>query len=484
MKASRAAARRPVAWTIAGTDPTGGAGIPADLRVFHGLGVHGGSVITAVLAQNAHAVSAVSLLSASMVRAQLDALAGELPPAAVKLGMLARAATVRAVADALAEIDAPVVCDPVLAASSGRALLDGAGIRALRERLLPRVDLLTPNRPEAARLTGQPVRTADEAAEAAARLLADGARAVLVKGGHAGGRWSQDLLAFPGAPACWVIGPRLDAPHARGTGCTLSAAIAAVRAHGLDLPDAVVLGRAYLHRALRLGGPFGRGPGALHHGGWPDEPGDLPWIVQAPGPARLPPPFPDCPPDRLAHCARTAHPDTAARLLGRGVRLVWLHPGNAEGASAEAALARAAAAARRTGGWLFVESDVAAAVHNGAQGVCMDAAGLVGREVAAARRAGLRLGVRFAGYADLARARSVRPSFVVLDPHRAGVDPAAFARLQRLAPAPLLAATTPAAAPRFHAAGAAGIVASPDAGPPPVAASRLEAWLAAFEEIP
>ncbi len=273
---------RPIAWTIAGTDPSGGAGIPADLKVFHSLGVYGGSVITAIVVQNTLGVKSVRPLEGALVEAQIECLTEDLPPRAIKVGMLATAEIVRVVAERLEGIGAPVVVDPVLASSGGATLLDGDGRQELIRRLLPRTTLLTPNLGEAARLLGREAMEAGEMPEAAEALLELGPEAVLLKGGHANQDECRDFFATRSGVRRWLVSPRQRVTHTHGTGCTLSSAIASFLAHGRPLGPAVSLGKAYVNQGLRLGGGIGRGRGPLAHLGWPGEtsdmPAEMPWI--------------------------------------------------------------------------------------------------------------------------------------------------------------------------------------------------------------
>jgi hydroxymethylpyrimidine/phosphomethylpyrimidine kinase len=253
-----------VALTIAGSDSGGGAGIQADLRTFAAHGLHGASAITAVTAQNTVAVVDYVALEPRMVVAQIDAVASDMPVAAVKTGMLASRAIVEAVAEAVARLRLPhLVVDPVMVAKSGDRLLDPAAEAAYRERLFPLAEVLTPNLAEAESLLGRPVRTLDAMKQAARDLHALGARAVVVKGGHLAGnpvdvfhdgRRSEELLA-----------PRIDTRNTHGTGCTLSAAIAARLALGQEVLEAVRGAKAYLTEALRGAYPLGRGAGPVDH---------------------------------------------------------------------------------------------------------------------------------------------------------------------------------------------------------------------------
>jgi hydroxymethylpyrimidine/phosphomethylpyrimidine kinase len=255
--------------TIAGSDSGGGAGIQADLKTFSALGVYGASVITALTAQNTHGVRAVHAPDAAFVAAQLDAVFDDIRIDAVKIGMLANADIVRAVAGALRRHRPPrVVLDTVMLSKNGHALLAPDAVAALREELLPLAALVTPNLDEAAALVGADRPAADETemrghGEA---LRALGARAVLIKGGHLGGEQSPDWL-IDDAGAHRLGAARVAVRHTHGTGCTLSAAIAALIAQQRDWLSAVTDAKAYLVDALRESERLevGSGIGPLHH---------------------------------------------------------------------------------------------------------------------------------------------------------------------------------------------------------------------------
>ncbi len=257
--------RRPLRLlTIAGSDSGGGAGIQADLKTFAALGAFGMSALSAITAQNTRRVSAVHVLPGAMVAAQIDAVFEDLGVDGVKIGMLANAEIIEAVADRLgAWAGPPVVLDPVMVAKSGDALLEDEAVEALAGRLLPLATLVTPNLPECRRLTGQPVD--DEAARrrAAERLAARGP-AVLVKGGHAAGAEIVDLL-YDGRRFHRFRHPRVDTSSTHGTGCTLSSAIAVGLAAGRPLADAVGRAIDYLQGALAAAPGLGGGHGPLDH---------------------------------------------------------------------------------------------------------------------------------------------------------------------------------------------------------------------------
>ena len=260
-----ASGRPATALTIAGSDSGGGAGIQADLKTFSAFGVFGTSAITAVTAQNTRGVRAVAMLSPSLVVAQIEAVIDDLGADAIKTGMLGTAAIVEAVADVLTTHPRiPVVIDPVMLSKSRHALLDADAVAVLVRRLLPLATLVTPNAPEAEALTGHPVRTEDDAREAARRLHDLGARAVVIKGGHLETDDVVDQL-FDGQTIVEARGPRHDTRHTHGTGCTFAAAIAAELARGAPLTEAFLAARNYLDGAIRHAPGLGRGAGPVAH---------------------------------------------------------------------------------------------------------------------------------------------------------------------------------------------------------------------------
>ncbi len=254
-----------IALTIAGSDSGGGAGIQADLKTFHQFGVHGTSAIVAITAQNTRGVRAVHPVPEPMVTAQLDALADDLPPAALKSGMLATAGLSRLVAHAIRDHGwRQYVLDPVMVATSGDRLLDREAEAVVRETLVPLAALVTPNLDEAAILTSLPVGSPAEMERAGQRLLLLGARAALVKGGHLPDTTMTDVLVTPEG-STWFRRARVSTTSTHGTGCTLSAAITAGLALGRPLADAVADALDYVHRALRAAPGLGAGHGPLNH---------------------------------------------------------------------------------------------------------------------------------------------------------------------------------------------------------------------------
>ncbi|HEX5724918.1 MAG TPA: bifunctional hydroxymethylpyrimidine kinase/phosphomethylpyrimidine kinase [Longimicrobiaceae bacterium] len=255
----------PVALTIAGSDSGGGAGIQADLKTFHAFGVFGTSAVTAVTVQNTLGVTGVHPVPPETVRAQVRAVAEDLPPAACKSGMLATAELVRAVAASLREHRLPhYVLDPVMVATSGDRLLDADAEQTLVRELLPLAALVTPNLDEAALLVGEPVEDAAAMRRAAAALVELGARAALLKGGHLRADELVDVL-YDGREWHEWRRPRIETRSTHGTGCTLSAGVAAGLAHGRPLRRAVEDALDYVQRALRAAPGLGAGHGPLNH---------------------------------------------------------------------------------------------------------------------------------------------------------------------------------------------------------------------------
>jgi len=254
--------------TIAGSDSGGGAGIQADLKTFSALGVYGASVITAVTAQNTKAVTAIHPVPVDVIARQIEAVLSDLDVKAIKIGMLATCDVIDVVADSLANFTGHIVLDPVMIAKSGNALLADDAVAHLLERLVPRASLLTPNLPEAAHLLQMP--QADDEGQMQTQgnaLLASGATAVLMKGGHGNAEICTDILFHVEHSPLHLTAPRRDTVNTHGTGCTLSSAIAAGLGRGMDMADAVTQAHAYLQGAIKAADNLniGSGHGPVHH---------------------------------------------------------------------------------------------------------------------------------------------------------------------------------------------------------------------------
>jgi hydroxymethylpyrimidine/phosphomethylpyrimidine kinase len=254
---------QPVALTIAGSDPSGGAGIQADLKTFHQFGVYGEAVITLLTVQNSVSLSRVEIMPADLVLEQLGAVLEDIPPDAVKTGALGSAKLAQAVARAATWFTFPLVVDPVMISKHGHALLDDEGVRVVRKELLPAATLITPNVPEAEQLSGISIQTTEDMRRAACKIRELGARAVLIKGGHLDGE-AIDVL-FDGSDWHEFPAPRIDTPNTHGTGCTYSAAITAGLAAGQPLDQAVARAKRYIDQAIRTNPGLGSGSGPINH---------------------------------------------------------------------------------------------------------------------------------------------------------------------------------------------------------------------------
>jgi hydroxymethylpyrimidine/phosphomethylpyrimidine kinase len=252
---------------IAGSDSGGGAGVQADIKAVTMLGGYAATAITAITVQNTLGVSGVHPIPIPFVTAQARAVLNDIGADAIKTGMLGSAEMALAVAEIIAGAEVPAVVDPVMIAKGGAALLEDNAIAAVRERLIPLAALLTPNAPEAQALTGVIIETTDDLRRAGEALLALGAKAVLMKGGHVAGETVTDLL-ITSAGETSFSGARIDTRHTHGTGCTLASAIAAGLAQGQPLEAAVANAWAYVSEAIRRAPGLGAGSGPLDHG-WP-----------------------------------------------------------------------------------------------------------------------------------------------------------------------------------------------------------------------
>ncbi|MEI4984926.1 thiamine phosphate synthase [Aeromonas caviae] len=419
---------RPVVWTIAGSDSGGGAGIQADLHTMHDLGVHGCSVISAITAQNSVAVKMVDPVLMQTFAAQIDALGLDLPPAAIKIGLLPTRLHVEVLARRLSTVEAPfVVYDPVAIASTGTPMAEPGMLVAVREHLLPRLSLITPNGPELEALTGLPATSPELVRLAARRLRELGARAVLVKGGHL--EWGGDLCLDyyqDESREFWLAAPRLDTRHGHGTGCAYASAIAAVVAQDYPVEDAITLARAYLQQGLAAAQGVGAGPGPIAHLGWPADLAHFPRAVLAGSPldrrfglydassARLPQ-GPFAPTEH--HLGLYPVVDSVKwlkRLLGAGVKTIQLRIKNLPATEVAPAIRDAVALGRRHGARLFINDYWQQAIEAGAWGVHLGQEDMETADLAAIQAAGLRLGISTHGYFELMRARELAPSYIAL----------------------------------------------------------------------
>ncbi|MBY5991746.1 thiamine phosphate synthase [Ferrimonas balearica] len=430
---TRGAAKRPIVWTIAGSDSGGGAGIQADLLTIQDLGGHGCSAITAITAQSSVAVDCVAPVSDEAFIAQLDTLWADLPPRAIKIGLLTGPAQVQLLAQWFESRQTqlpPIVLDPVLVASSG-AMLNSAEASDQFDALLPYVDILTPNGDELAALTGVAIDSPKAVVAACEQLLGRGARAVLAKGGH-----FTHLHRELDAPRCVDLlysadrkalfdGPRIDTDNTHGSGCTLSSALATVLAQDYVLEDALSVVRAYLHNGLLASEQYGAGPGPLARTGWPTELASFPQ-VPLPGSAlasaygltsqaKMPSaPFAPCEVAELGVYPVVDSVEWVKRLLQLGVKTLQLRIKDKTPDNVEAEIARAIELGHAHQARLFINDYWALAIKHGAYGVHLGQEDMETADLAAIQGAGLKLGLSTHGYFEILRAHALAPSYIAL----------------------------------------------------------------------
>ena len=473
MSGNKTAAAKAIVWSIAGSDSGGGAGIQADLLTMRAFGVHGCSLITAITAQSSVEVARVELVSEQMLAAQWQTLLADLPPVAIKIGLVASRAQQQQLATLLATLPTtiPVIMDPVLIASCGDTLTLEPGSEALPELLelpaLPELyryaSLLTPNLPELAALTGLAVTTPDQIITATACLLTQGVRAVLVKGGHASGckQLALDYLAST-RQQYWLASPRIDTEHNHGTGCSLASAIASGLTLGYPLDDAVVLAKAYLNRGLSTAYATGQGAGTLSHLPLPVAVEHFPlWLntaqvqalYQGATLANLQPSSAAFSP--LAQAEMGLYPvvDSVAwlkRLLPLGINTIQLRIKTAaDQQQLSAEIAAAIALGKQYQAQVFINDHWQLALQLGAYGVHLGQEDLATADLNALRQAGIRLGVSTHGYAELLRAKALQPSYIALGhifPTKTKQMPSQPQGVARLAQYVLLAAPYPTVA--------------------------------------
>ncbi len=352
-------------------------------------------------------------MPAEMIHAQIAALRPALAPRAVKIGMTANAAIVRAIATHLKPFDAFVVLDPVFRASSQEMLTDEEALRVAQLELFPKVDLMTPNLPEAEHLLRRAIRTDEEVESAAADLLGLGPGSVLLKGGHRGAECVQDYFTC-GSDSFWLSGPRVDAAGTHGTGCVLSSAIAAGMARGLDLPDSLVLARAYIQQALRESWKPEQGTGPVVPGSPPHSPCDMPWITSTAEAGRRRLAFPSAEESPFGLYPVVDTIEWVERLLPLGLKAIQLRIKDPSRPDIEESVREAVAAARRSPTKLYINDHYEAAIRHGAYGVHLGQDDMNPKALQAVAEAGLRLGLSTHSYFEMARSRAVQPSYIAI----------------------------------------------------------------------
>jgi len=420
-----------IVWTIASSDSSAGAGIQADLCTFHDLGADGCSVISAVTAQNSKAVQLVESVSEKMFTQQLASLAEDMPAKVIKIGLIASVEHVTILAQQLALYkqtwtEKPfVIYDPVSVASTGDEMAEEGINEVIKQKLLPQVDLLTPNAKEVLTLSGHALISGESFKPAVDKLIEMGCASVLIKGGHfelidaiSLDYWSD------GTREIALSSPRLTAVHTHGTGCTLASAIAATMALDYFIEDALVLAKAYLNQGLKASKALGTGEGAIAHCGWPTAREDFPEIVlpesaigyelDLPGRLEAGPGFAPCDTTQLGLYPVVDSVEWVERLLALGVKTLQLRIKDKQPEQVEQHIIDAIALGKQYDARLFINDYWQLAIKHNAYGVHLGQEDMDVADLPLIADAGLRLGLSTHGYYEMLRARQLKPSYIAL----------------------------------------------------------------------
>ncbi|BFM16867.1 thiamine phosphate synthase [Maricurvus nonylphenolicus] len=416
---TKQASSRPIVWAIAASDSGGCAGIQADLRTLNDLGTHGCSVITALTAQNTQGIQHIQPTSADNLSAQLKALSADLPPKAIKLSVIPNTEALSIIKDQLAWQNSFCVYDPVISSTSGNALVNAEVIDQLPQ-LYPYIDLLTPNLDEASRLSGVNIKHADDVKHAAEKLLAQGVKAVLIKGGHSDDEICQDFFSYSssgtdGQHSFWLTNHKQANPNSRATGCTLSSAIAAFIAQGKPLQDALVLANAYVQQGLRLALSLGddNKVGTLANAGTPETFADFPQISDTAEAVNLPA-FPRCDSLNLGLYPVVDSIEWLEKLLPLGVKTIQLRVKNKTDAELDELVKRASELGHQHNARMFINDHWQLAIKHKAYGVHLGQEDLDSADLAAIREAGVHLGLSTHSEYEWARAATFKPSYLAI----------------------------------------------------------------------
>jgi hydroxymethylpyrimidine kinase/phosphomethylpyrimidine kinase/thiamine-phosphate diphosphorylase len=406
--------KKPVVWSIAGVDPTGLAGIYVDLELFKHFDVEACAITTAVTAQNTMGVAAIEAISADHIASQCEALQQEFMPNAIKIGMLGTVKTQESITPFLTTYKGSVILDPVLKSSSGNSLIcshEKGYIKNLTQ-LFPYVDVVTPNRMEAEAILNRTLNSYEDIEEAAHAMLALGAKSVLIKGGHVkDSLFSQDYWAN-GHESFWISNQRLPSKNYRGTGCTLSSAIAACLALGYSVKDAIVIAKMYVTRAIRHAVEITPYTAKLFQGGWPENQMDLPYLSPVPL-LKLPSSFKTC---QIELYPIVDSSCWVEELLLWGVKYIQLRIKNLKGRALEEEIKRSIFLAKKYKALLFINDYWELALRFGGEGIHLGQEDLKEADRDKIQQAGLYLGVSTHCYYEVALAHTVHPSYMACGP--------------------------------------------------------------------
>lgn len=409
--------KRRLVWIFGGVDPSGGAGIHVDIKTTQSLGVHASSIITGLTVQNSASVDQIIPTSTSVLQAQVQSLEKEDQPTAIKIGMLGSKDVTECVSNQLKKRNQYVVLDPVLTSSSGFSLLDPKALDTLKTKLFPLVNLLTPNIPEAQAILGQKIESYQNMEHAVQELLTLGPKAVFLKGGHRHDSFAQDFFTN-GKISFWLTSPKKTKENIRGTGCALASAITAGYSLGLEETDALVLAKAYVNRGIRLYQEVSKDHRVLFHAPWPasacEE--DLPWITEIAEQGRQRIVFPPCEPKFLGFYPIVDRLDWAQKLIPLGIQTLQLRIKDLSGSRLETEIQKSISLAKKHNCRLFINDYWDLAIKHGAYGVHLGQEDLESADLLRLSQSGIRLGVSTHSYTEVARALSIRPSYIAIGP--------------------------------------------------------------------
>ncbi|MFT6984234.1 MAG: hydroxymethylpyrimidine kinase/phosphomethylpyrimidine kinase/thiamine-phosphate diphosphorylase [Psychromonas sp.] len=420
-----------IIWTIAGSDSSAGAGIQADLHTFQALGADGCSVISAITAQNSLTVSLVESVSAKMFSEQIDRLAEDLPAKVIKIGLIASVDHVLILAEKLAEFEQRwptppfVIYDPVVLASTGENMAEVGIVDIIKAKLLPHIDLITPNANEVLALSGHALISGESLKPAAQKLIAMGCKSVLIKGGHFElvDKISLDYWT-DGQREIALSSERLVNVHSHGSGCTLASAIGAAMALDYVIEDALVIAKAYLNQGLKAARQLGSGEGAIAHLGWPTNKEDFPEVVlpeskigyelDLAGRLEAGEGFTSCGTLQLGLYPVLESVSLIEKMLKLGVKTLQLRIKDKQPGQVEAQIIAAIALGKKYQARLFINDYWQLAIKHQAYGVHLGQEDMELADLPMIADAGLRLGLSTHGYYEMLRAKQLRPSYIAL----------------------------------------------------------------------
>ena len=415
--------RPPIVWSVAGSDSGAGAGLQADLRAFEAMDVHGCTVVAAITAQNSMGVQLIAPVDAAVFEAQLAALADDMPPAAIKVGMIGSVDNLRVLVRWIDRLrlqhpKLAVVVDPVLGATTGASFAQADLIQAYRDELLPRADVITPNRAEAALLLNQaPLNDASAVEQAAQTLPALGCKTVIITGGDAQGLNSEDYCQSPQAQG-WLRLPRVNTPHNHGTGCVFASSVAAAMARGFVSMEALVVAKMATTHALRHAYAAGQGAGPVRpRSDFAQHVENLPTFSLPSASIQTQPlrfaPLSDA---DLGLYAVVDSADWVQRVLASGVKTIQLRIKSPELVDIRLEVQLAIQHAKAANAQLFINDHWQLAIEEGAYGVHLGQEDLHVADLQAIAQAGLRLGLSTHCYWEVCRAWALQPSYIACGP--------------------------------------------------------------------